>query len=132
MACFTQRVVQWKAKGWHLQSKVPRKCAGRHFLINTYVSRGHDWQCLVCKKPSQIFEQVYCHSKQSLLEILLSDKTWLEGELLGHFYRTGVTTRVAVMFTTRPVSGSNRRTEDPETHNVSIKVQQIKDHPHPQ
>ena len=27
----------------------------------------------------KFFEQVYCHSKQSLLEILLSDKTLLEG-----------------------------------------------------
>ena len=50
MSCFTWRIVQWKAKGWHQPSKVPRTCSRCHLLINKHVSRRHDWQCLVCKK----------------------------------------------------------------------------------
>ena len=73
------------------------------------------------KNRREFFEQVYCHSKQSLLEIALSEKTLLEGYSMA-FLHTGVTTRVVLMFTTRPVFVSNRKTKDSETHYASTKV----------
>ena len=91
------------------------------FKKQTYFNKVWLATPFLSKTVAKFLEQVNGHSKQSVHEISLSEKTLLEGKSTAFLY-TSVTTWVVLMFTTRPVFVSNRKTKDSETHYVSMKV----------